>query len=69
MDFLRLGSAARKTATPAGREHGECLCLCSAPLPFPLLQGIENVLRQIIPASQPSWSAAPKLTAVPGRWF
>lgn len=54
MDLLRLGSAARKTATPAEREHGECLCICFAPLPFPVLQGIENVLRQIIPAFQPS---------------
>lgn len=53
-DLLWLGSAARKTATLAGREPRECLCVCSAPLPFPVLQRIENVLRQIIPVSQPS---------------
>lgn len=54
MDLLQLGSAAKKTSTLAERERGECLCACFASLPFPALQGIENVLRQIIPASQPS---------------
>lgn len=46
MDLLWPGSVVRRPVALAEGEHGECFYLCFSPLPFPVLQGIANVLRQ-----------------------